>query len=99
NHEILRNNNVPYILGRRTDTYNKIAEEFDMAVWQLYKYNEIDGNKTIEDGQKIYIRPKKREGTTTYCIVRDGETLHDIAQQQGIKLRLLKKWNHLDDNT
>jgi len=97
-HEILKNNDVPYVIAKKNDTYRKLADEFDMALWQIYKYNEIDSKTPIVEGQKIYIKPKKRSGDAPYYVVKDGETLHDIAQQQGIKLRLLKKWNHLDDN-
>src|SRR5438552_16671415 len=97
-HEVFNNNNVPYVIAGKNDTYKKIADEFDMALWQVFKYNEIDSHTPLAQGQRIYIKPKKRNGTTEYYVVKDGETLHDIAQQQGIKMRLLKKWNKLDDN-
>ncbi len=98
-HDVLKNNDVPYIITKPNDTYKKIADEFEMGIWQVYKYNEIDSKTPIAAGQKIYLKPKKRTGSAPTYVVKDGQTLHDIAQEQGIKLRLLKKWNHFDENT
>jgi LysM repeat protein len=97
-HQVYTNNGVSYIVAKKSDTYKKITDEFQLGSWQISKYNEITVNSPLAEGQKIYIEPKKRTGKQTFCIVNNGQTLHDIAQEQGIKLTMLCKWNNLDEN-
>ena len=78
------------------DAVNKIPRHFFLdSAFDDVAYE--DRAFPIGEGQTIYLKPKKRNGTAAYCIVKDGQSLHDIAQENGIKLRLLKKWNQLDD--
>lgn len=97
-HHVYRNNGVSYIVVKKGDTYKKISDEFELGLWQVAKYNEMSSNDILKEGQKIYIQPKKRVGKQSFCIVNKGQTLHDIAQEQGIKLKMLCKWNGLNEN-
>jgi LysM repeat protein len=97
-HQVFTNNGVSYIVIKKSDTYKKITDEFELGSWQISKYNEISMNTPLREGQKIYIQPKKREGKKSFCIVNTGQSLHDIAQEQGIKLKMLCKWNNLSED-
>jgi LysM repeat protein len=97
-HKIYTNNGVSYIVVKKSDTYKKISDEFELGLWQIAKYNETSSNAILKVGQKIYIQPKKRTGKQSFCVVNRGQTLHDIAQEQGIKLKMLCKWNGLSEN-
>ena len=98
-HQVFYNNETPYIVADDNDTYRSIADEFEMGEWQILKYNEVDKSMPIESGEKIYLKPKKRNGEKVFYTVKPGESLHDIAQEQGIKLKLLLKWNELSENS
>jgi LysM repeat protein len=97
-HHVYTNNDVSYIVVKKNDTYKKISDEFELGQWQVAKYNEMSSNSMLKEGQKVYIQPKKRTGKQGFCIVNKGQTLHDIAQEQGIKLKMLCKWNSLNEN-
>lgn len=97
-HQVFYTNETPYVVASAGDSYHSIADEFEMGEWQILKYNEVDKNTPIDEGEKIYLKPKKRTGDRTYYTVKPGQSLHDIAQEQGIKLRLLLKWNELSEN-
>jgi LysM repeat protein len=97
-HEIFSNNNVRYVVAKKSDTVKSIAEEFQLGYWQIYKYNDLVDHSQLAEGQKIYIEPKKRNGKQSHYIVQPGQSLQTIAQEQGIKLRMLCKWNNLDEN-
>ncbi len=92
-HTVSRYNKVKYITVVKGDTYYKIAKEFDMALWQLYKYNDCDNNTKLKDGERIYLQPKRNRVKNKYHTVAAGETLRSIAQQEGIKLKKLEKKN------
>jgi LysM repeat protein len=98
-HEVFKTNDIPYVIARSNDTYRKIADEFVMGAWQVFKYNDLNRNAGIKEGQKIYLKPKKRSGLTSTYTVKSGQTLHDISQEQGVKMKLLMKWNNLGENT
>jgi len=97
-HQVFFNNETPYVFASSGDTYRSIADEFEMGEWQILKYNELDKNSPVEDGQKIYLKPKRRTGERNFYTVKPGQSLHDIAQEQGVKLKHLLKWNELDEN-
>jgi LysM repeat protein len=73
----------------------KIAKELDMGVWQLYKYNDLNKNATLTPGQLLYIQPKKRKSKEGKHTVKPGETMYDISQQYGVKVKSLYKYNNL----
>ena len=40
-----------------------------------------------------FLAAKKKEGATTFHTIQKGETLHEISQEEGIQLSLLKLYN------
>jgi LysM repeat protein len=93
--QILLNNKIKYIIVKPGDSFMKIAKELDMGVWQLYKYNDLNKNATLVPGQLLYIQPKKRKSKEGKHTVKPGETIYDISQQYGVKVKSLYKYNNL----
>ncbi len=89
-------NDVKFIIARKGDTYYKIAKEFDLAMWQMYKYNDfVDKKDMLEEGDIVYLEPKRnraRSKGATYVAKKDI-TLIEISQAEGIKLKKLVKMN------
>jgi len=91
------NNRVKYITAKKGDSFYKIAEELEMMRWQLYKYNELPKSAEPVPGKRYYIQPKRSRATRgieTYT-VKQGETLHDIAQHFAMKSRSILRKNNL----
>jgi LysM repeat protein len=93
--EIFLNNKIKYIIVKPGDSFMKIAKELDMGVWQLYKYNDLNKNAVLTPGQLLYIQPKKRRSKEGQHLVKPGETIYDISQQYGVKVKSLYKYNNL----
>ena len=99
--EVLNRNGIDYIIAREGDTFEKITREFDMWKWQLPKYNDMPANSPLEKGQIIYLQPKHRnpENGVKYHFFKEGETLWQISQLYGIKLKRLYSINNLKDDS
>lgn len=95
-HEVkMHENNIRYIEVKPEDSFEKIAEEFNMGTWQLYKYNDLDKDKELFDEGVLFLQPKRGKAKEEYHIVRTGETMWDISQKFGIKLSKLLKKNRM----
>ena len=98
---VFEKNRIKYIIAKSDDTYTSISNELDLMPWELRKYNELDQGAKIDSGQILYIQPKRKRaeaGEKTH-VVREGETMHDIAQLYGIKLAELYKKNLMKQGT
>jgi LysM repeat protein len=96
---ILEENGVKYIIAKKGDTYFKISSEFEMGLWQIFKYNELDKKSSLFEGQRIYIQPKKRKASQKEHIVKAGETLYEVSQLYAIKTKHIIRRNKLKDTT
>ncbi|MCF8331438.1 MAG: glucosaminidase domain-containing protein [Bacteroidales bacterium] len=96
---VKRKNRIKYVIARKGDNPDVIAEELDMWTWQIRKYNELDGKRTIDAGDIVYLQPKRRKGSEKYHTVQEGETMYEISQKYGIKLKHIYKKNHMEEGT
>ena len=92
----LSDNRIKFILVEKGDTFFIIANEFEMGLWQLYKYNDITANDLLKIGDILYLQPKRSKAKADYHIVKPNETLRDISQVYGVKLKKLAKRNCLE---
>ncbi len=88
-----------YIIAENGDTYYKIAKEFDLPLWLLYQYNDCDETTKLRKGDRVYLLSKRGKTEEKYHIVKSGETLREIAQMEGVKLKKLYKKNKLDESS
>ncbi len=91
-------NGVPFVYAREGDTWTKISSENSIELWQVLEFNDADKNDILEVGNKVFIKAKKNKSTTFTHILQEGETMHDISQQYGVKLSKLYKMNQLQPN-
>jgi LysM repeat protein len=90
----VHNNGIKYVIVQNGDTYYKIAKEFDMSLWQLYKYNDVTKEDILKAGDVLYLQGKKSKNKKAQAhVVRKGETMRDISQQYGVKVKKLEKRN------
>lgn len=92
------NNRIEYIISRPGDTPQSIREEFDLYPNEFYRYNDLERGVELDSGMIIYLQPKRRKaarGNESHK-VEPGETLRDISQEYGVKIRHLRRLNRLD---
>jgi LysM repeat protein len=74
-----------------------IAQKNDMELSKLLDFNDMDekANDILETNQIIYLKRKRKQSVIDMHIVKEQETLHSIAQLEGIRLESLLKTNNL----
>jgi LysM repeat protein len=95
----LMNSKTKYVLAKEGDTFYKIAKEFDLALWQLYKYNEYTLEDVLKPGDIVYLQPKRNKSEIAQHTVKSGETMGSISQKYGIKTKSLYKKNAMEPGT
>ena len=99
-HPIRRANHNYYLIARKGDTFKSIAEEVDISARKLAKYNERKKRDILSEGDIVYLKKKRTKADKTFKhkphVVQKGESMYDIAQNYGIRLKSLYKKNHLD---
>ena len=88
-----RINQVPVILGKESMSFIEIALQYNVPLYKLFEYNEIKASNLLERDQLIFLAPKKKEGATSFHIVKYNTSLHEISQLEGVQLSLLKLYN------
>lgn len=88
-------NKIKYVLARKGDTPQNIANRLNMGVWQIMKYNDLEENTTIEKGTVIFTQPKRKRAKEKEHVVKQGETVWGISQKYGIKLKKLCYLNNI----
>ncbi len=94
-HEIKKINGVKYVTAMPGDTYESIAEEFDMFEKELLKANEVKYGEQPQTGDIVFLSKKKKKGNTDSVVAKEGETMYQISQKQGIRVRELYKINNI----
>jgi LysM repeat protein len=92
---LVSENDVPYIIAKKEDSYFSIANDNKMRLWQILKYNDLDKTDIPREGDIIYIMPKRSSAKQDFHIVKEGEDLHYISQLYAVKMKKLYKRNHL----
>jgi LysM repeat protein len=98
---VMENNKVRYIVVKDGDTREEIEEEFQLLRWELPKYNELPGDFSLNIGQILYLQPKKEkaEQGKDFHTASDGDTMYQISQKYGIKLKSLYKMNRMAEDS
>ena len=92
-------NKIKYTVVKQDDSFYKIADELNMGLWQLYKYNDMEKDARLEPGQILYLQPKKGKGTAETHQFKRGDSMWQISQKYGIKLKKLYKRNAMEFGT
>ena len=95
----ISSNKIKCITVKEGDTFYKIAKEFEIGLWQLYKYNDLANDDILKSGDLLYLQPKKGKSKIESHKVEKGETMRSISQKYGVKLKNLYKYNELNFGT
>lgn len=75
----------------------QLASERDIRLSSLLSYNDLTEDIPLEKDMLIFLQSKHKRGQNDYHIVAPGETMHDIAQSEGIQLKWLRKRNKMEE--
>ena len=99
NRTIYQRNGVPYILAGDMDTYESLAEEYNLFTKELLRYNDLKDPVDLVPGTVVYLQRKKAKAQKhmEIHIAVDGDTYYDIAQKYGVRMKKLFKYNDYRD--
>ena len=94
---VLLNNRIEYILSEPGDTPESLRAELGLYKNEIYRYNNLYKGAKLETGSIIYLQPKRKKAAPGNEIhrVEFGQTMYDISQIYGVKLKHLYRKNHL----
>jgi len=88
-------NKIKYTVVNKGDDVNSIAQDFNMNSRQVLKYNDLNKNDKLNEGEIVYLQPKKNKAAEEYHTVKKGENMRTISQYYGVKLNKLYKKNNM----
>ena len=88
-------NGLKYVLAETGDTYDIIATEQSLWMWELLAFNDCEKDQQLAQGDLVYLEVKKNKAKSEFHVVKEGETLHFISQLHGIQLAKLQYKNRL----
>lgn len=98
---VMETNRIQYIIVKDGDSKPGIEKEFNMLRWELSRYNELERDFTLVVGQILFLQPKrdKAEPGNEFHNFSEGDTMYNISQRYGIKLKSLYEMNRMTEGT
>jgi LysM repeat protein len=86
-------NNSKVIYAEEGTSMLALAQQYNISLSKLLEFNDIDAMDILEKDQLIYLEKKQKKGINDFHIVVAGETLHHIAQKEGVRLDAIVEYN------
>ena len=90
-------NQTNVVFVEKGTSYLVIAEQYRISLPRLFEFNDMIAADETESERLVYLQRKRKEGAKEFHIVQPGETLHHIAQSEGIRLESLLSYNYLKE--
>lgn len=90
---MLAPNGAKYVELSKGESLEVVAKLYKKSISKILKYNDLTYESKVAEGDKIYVKSKKRKGDSKYYKVGAGETVHSISQKEGVKMAQIYKRN------
>ncbi|WP_300598504.1 glucosaminidase domain-containing protein [Niabella sp.] len=88
-------NQTKVIFVKQGTAYEAIASRYNIPLNRLFLYNDLQEDQLPQRDALVFLQLKRTESVKTFHEVEAGETLYDIAQEEGVRLESLLKYNNL----
>ena len=92
---IVKVNKIKAIVATSNDKVESLAEKGGIQVHHLIKFNDLGPTDEILAGEIYYLRSKKGRSSLYYHTASKNETMWDVSQKYGIKLKKLLAKNRM----
>ena len=86
-------NQLLAIYATAGSSFLELATTYNIALYKLYGYNDLEETDLVSKDQILYLVPKRKEVSKKLHLVAAGESLYDISQNEGIQLNYLQAYN------
>lgn len=101
-HPVRECNKNYYIVLQPGDRLETIAEMVGVRKSKLLSYNDLPKKYIPEPGSIIYLEKKRSKADKSFKhrphILQNGQSLYDVAQMYGVKLKSIYKMNHFSED-
>lgn len=85
---------IKFVRAKKGETLKHLADELEQMPGLLAGWNDISKDAVLDEGQLIYIQPKRNKSHSAEMhVVEKGETLWGVSQRYGVKLKKLAQYN------
>ena len=88
-------NGVPFVYAKDGETYAEIARDHNLFKKEILRFNDLEKDEPLAAGAMVYLQAKKNKAAKGLDkhVLKEGETLRDIAQRFAVKKSRLMKYN------
>ncbi|MEO1257440.1 MAG: glucosaminidase domain-containing protein [Bacteroidota bacterium] len=94
-------NDAKVVFAKNNITLQELSAKADVSIKALKKYNEKlpEIHEALPDDYRVFIQPKRNRflGKKKWHYVKEGETMFDISQEYGVKLKKLLCRNRISE--
>jgi LysM repeat protein len=91
-------NETKVVYVSKGTSYLSIAQQYNIPLARIFEFNDMRESEAADKDRLIYLMRKRKTGNNEFHIVKPGETLHDIAQEEAIRIESLLEYNFLSYN-
>ena len=88
-------NETRVVFVKKGTSFLSIADKYNLPLARIFEFNDMKEQEFTENDQLVYILRKRKTGNNDQHIVKQGESLFDVAQSQAIRLESLLEYNYL----
>jgi LysM repeat protein len=92
---VFRINETSVVFVTKGTSYLRIADENKLSLSRLFDFNDMRPADIAEKDELVFLQRKRKTGASEVHQLQQGETLRDVAQQEGIRLESLMELNFL----
>ncbi|MEQ9230786.1 MAG: LysM peptidoglycan-binding domain-containing protein [Cyclobacteriaceae bacterium] len=92
---LIKMNGLPVILAKPSDDVSSLSARVGLSEKNFRKYNELKESDELIAGEFYYMKKKGRKGSIPFHVVEENESLWDVSQQYGIRMKNLAKLNRM----
>lgn len=84
------------ILAKPGDDVASLARSGKMKIADFLRYNDMTDKDLVEEGKIYYLKKKDRKGPVPHHVVLTGQTMWQISQMYGIRMKNLLRLNRMN---
>ncbi len=88
-------NQARVVFAKQGTAYEAIAAKYNIPLTRLFLYNDLQEDRQLQQDALVFLQLKRTESPKAFHEVEAGETLYNIAQEEGIRMESLLKYNNL----
>ena len=72
-----------------------VADQYELSLSRLLEFNDMKEQDVLDRDQLLFLQRKRKTGAIEFHVVREGESLYDICQAEGVRYQDLLEMNQM----